>query len=280
MRARAKMLPKVLALVAAACAAIGDAKAGASDLYTTTTVTSGTAPERRAIGFIKCFRDVLVKLSGDPKVLAEPSVQQEAGRAGQLIANFTFRDRLSGVPMHDEQGSYDRPHDLTCVFDQAKLDAFLATLGRKPWLERPRLVAVIGVRDMKGRQGMLAADSDGPRDADMRSALAAAAERQGLDVALATQAALAAAHVDVSSLQPSAEAVALSTLGHSAGRDLALVGTLVWSEKSPAGWIADWRILGGAQSAGWQVSGVGFDEAFRIGVGGVAQRLSENGSPR
>ena len=53
------------ALVAAAfiaAVAFGGATASASDLYTTVTVTSGTAPERRALGFVNCFRDILVKV--------------------------------------------------------------------------------------------------------------------------------------------------------------------------------------------------------------------------
>lgn len=269
------MSRRVMALVAAAFVAavsFGGAAASSSDLYTTVTVTSGTAPERRALGFGNCFRDILVKVSGDQRVLAEPAVAIEAGRAGELISTFAFRDRLSGVPMHDEQGSYDRPHDLTCVFDQAKLDAFLATLGRKPWLERPRLVAMVGIRDMKGAESLLAADAVAPRDQDMRTSLAAAAERQGLELVLPSQAALVAAHVDIGKL-PKADPVTLSSLARAAGGDMTLVGTLVWNDKA-LGWVAEWHIAG--QPTDWSTSGVGFDDAFRNGLGGAAQVLSGN----
>ena len=267
------------ALVAAAffaAVAFGGAVASASDLYTTVTVTSGTAPERRALGFVNCLRDILVKVSGDQRVLSEPAVTAQAGRADELIASFTFRDRLSGVPMHDEQGSYDRPHDLTCVFDRAKLDTFLATLGRKPWLERPRLVAVVGIRDMKGAENLLATDAAAPRDQDMRTSLAAAAARQGLELVVPGQTALVAAHVDIGKL-PEADPVTMSSLARAAGGDMALVGTLVWSDKA-LGWVAEWSIAG--RPTRWGISGVGFDDAFRNGVGGAAQVLSGNGVPR
>lgn len=272
------MSRRAMALVAAvvfAAVAFGSTAAFASDLYTTVTVTSGTAPERRALGFVNCFRDILVKVSGDQRVLSEPAVAAQAGRADELIASFAFRDRLSGVPMHDEQGSYDRPHDLTCVFDQAKLDAFLATLGRKPWLGRPRLVAVVGIRDMKGVESLLAAAAGASRDQDMRTSLAATADKQGLELGLPSQSALAAAHLDAGKL-PAADPVTMATLAHAAGADMALVGTLVWSDKE-LGWVAEWHIAG--RPTRWGISGVGFDDAFRNGLNGAAQALSGNEGP-
>ena len=45
--------------------------------------------------------------------------------AGDYVASFTYRDRLEGIPIHDEQGTYDRPHDLTVNVDPAKIDAAL-----------------------------------------------------------------------------------------------------------------------------------------------------------
>lgn len=279
MSPKATMLGAMAQVAMFCTTALGVVGSHASDFYTTVTVTSGTAPERRAIGFANCFRDVLVKLSGNQSLLAEPEVDAQAGRAGELISGFTFRDRLSGVPMHDEQGSYDRPHDLTCIFDRAKLDAFLASLGSKPWLDRPRLVAVIGIRDMKGAQTILASDGATPRDRDMRTALAAAADKQGLDLAVPGEATIAAAHLEVAGLS-SADPVTIAALARASGGDMALVGTLVWSVRSPPGWIAEWHLAGREPPTAWGISGVGFDDAFRNGVGGAAQVLSGNEAPR
>ena len=55
-----------------------------------------------------------------------------ASSAGQYVSAFSYRDRLEGKPVHDEQGTYDRPHFLTCHFDPQKIDSVLKTLGRKP----------------------------------------------------------------------------------------------------------------------------------------------------
>lgn len=253
----------------ACCAACPAFAAEISGLYSTATITSGTAPARRDIGFANCLRQIVVRVSGDPRLAADPRVAARASRVGDLIASHSFRDRMSGTPIHDEQGSYDRPHDLTCVFDRPKLDAFLATLGRKPWLDRPQLTAVIAIRDIKGADSLLAKDSLGPRDNDMRSALAAAAAGQGLELELPGAATLAASHLDA--------AASVDALARQSGTGKVLVGTLVWRDKSPPGWIAEWHIAG--QPPRWGISGVGFDDAFRAGIGGAAQVLSGNGDP-
>lgn len=260
--------------VALACAACPAFAAEMSGLYSTATITSGTAPARRDIGFANCLRQIVVRVSGDPRLAADPRVAAEVRRAGDLIASHSFRDRMSGTPIHDEQGSYDRPHDLTCVFDRPRLDAFLATLGRKPWLDRPRLTAVIAIRDFKGADSLLAKDSLGPRDNDMRSTLAAAAAGQGLDLELPDAATLAASHLDIAA---SVDAPTVDALARQSGAGKVLVGTLVWRDKNPPGWVAEWHIAG--QPSRWSISGVGFDDAFRAGIGGAAQVLSGNGEP-
>lgn len=249
--------------------------AAASDLYTTQTITSGTAPERRDIGFAQCLRDVVVKVTGDTRLLNAPAVAGQAKRAGDLIASYTFRDRMGGVPLHDEQGSYDRPHDLTCVFDAAKLDAFLKSLNREPWLTRPRVVAVVGIRDMKGVETMLAGDSASPRDRDMLTALARAADKVALPLVVASQRQLSQAGLNTRTL-PTADPARLNTLAKMAGGDVALAGNIVWSDKD-LGWVANWRTDADGKNHGWGVSGVSFDDAFRNAVAGAAQVLSGHG---
>lgn len=248
----------------------------ASNLYTTQTITSGTAPERRDIGFAQCLRDVVVKVTGDSRLLNDPRVAEQAGHAGDLIASHAFRDRMGGTPIHDEQGSYDRPHDLTCVFDEAKLDAFLKSLGREPWLKRPRLVAVVGIRDKKGVESMLAGDSSGPRDRDMLTALARAADKLALPMVVPSQRQLSQAGLNTRTLA-TADPARLNTLAKMASGDVALTGTIIWSDKD-LGWVANWRTEADGENQSWGVTGVGFDEAFRNAVAGAAQVLSGHGA--
>ena len=143
---------------------------GLDDIYTTRAVVTGKDERNRPLGFKLCFEDVIVKVSGDASILSDRRLEALAAVAGQYVSTFHYRDRFEGKPVHDEQGTYDRPHFLTCQFDPQKIDGVLKMLGRKPWLaHRPRLVMVLRVH---GRtiSGLLS--SDGSFDPDMREALA------------------------------------------------------------------------------------------------------------
>jgi uncharacterized protein len=111
---------------------------------------------------------------------------------------------------------------------------------------------------------------------DQREALRAAAERFGMPIALPDQAALADAGLsdqELAQADPSSLDATIKKIG-----DLALVGSMVWSEKT-LGWVADWRLAAPGRAYRWQIRGVGFDEAFRNAMAGAAQVLSGHGQP-
>src|SRR6185503_14958298 len=136
------------------------------------------------------FKEVLVKVSGDPRLLDDPRVEALAQDAGSLVERFTYRDRMEGIPIHDEQGSHDRPHDLTTIFVPEKIDAVLASLGSKPWsAARPVVALVLGVKN--GDRTFLLS-SDGERGIDMRDSLAQASAKIAIPATLPSAAALQA----------------------------------------------------------------------------------------
>ncbi len=234
--------------------AAGSAGAGES-LYRASTVVTGRSPESLAAGLPRCLAAVLVKVSGDPRLGSDPAAAKLAGDARAMVASATFRDRMAGIPVHDEQGSRERPHVLTVDFDPDRIDAALEGLGRRPWPQpRPRLSMRLTVRN--GDTGF-ALTEDGAKGRDMREALADAAERFGLDVEL-----------------PRAEG---QRDGERAGL-VPLAGSLTW-DPGKRGWSADWRLEAPGGGHAWSVGGVSFDEAFRSGIGGSAQVLSGNGEP-
>ncbi len=177
-----------VSLVIALASSASLAAAG-SDLYRVSAVVSGQGEVNRAIGLAQCLEDVLVKVSGDPRLIGDRNVAEFKQRAGTFVARFEYRDRMSGIPIHDEQGSYDRPHDLSVEFDAVKIDAILRSVGRQPWLSpRPNVVVFLAVN---GRKAKFALTSDGGPDPDMRNSLAAAATRVGLPMTLPTSVQLA-----------------------------------------------------------------------------------------
>lgn len=263
------LLIALLAVLARPAAAQTDA------LYSASFIVTGQGEANRAVGIREDFGRVLVKLSGDPTVVDDPRFAALAANAPALVKGFRYRDLLEGKPIHDEQGSYDRPHALTVTFDAAGTDAALAAVGRKPWsAPRPRLFVLLGVEAMRATF-MLTADGTIDRSADMRTAFAAAGDRMGMTVAFPTESQIQASGLTA----PAKEASAPKLAGAAQAGDVVVTGHMIFSEEA-LGWIAEWRMEQGGKAHSWSVRGVNFDAAFRTSVFGAAQILSGNGEPR
>lgn len=235
------------------------------DLYTAKALVTGQGEENRQPGFRDCLAQVLVRVSGDQRLLVRPELADLKTWAGIFVQPFSYHDRLAGKPIHDEQGTYDRPHDLTCRYAPGVVDRLLADLGSRPWrAERPRLAVFLDVT--RHRQPFRVSPDD-PREA-MRHSFALAAAPFAMQVVFpSAREAGASANGPISPIPAKA-----------AGAHRPLIGTLDWSD-ADHGWVATWRLNDGAREHAWSVRGVNFDEAFRVAVRGAAQILSGNGTP-
>jgi hypothetical protein len=244
-------------------------------LYQAKAVVTGTGDANRQIGFKICLENVLVRVSGDQRLLTSPALPALRDRAGDFVAEFRYRDRLEGIPIHDEQGTHDRPHDLTCLYRPETINPVLASLGGRPWVSpRPQLAIFLATRNGT-RHFVLSADgNDGPY---MRESFEAAAGPLAMTVVFPARRQLDAAGLDDSAL-PGSDLATLDRLAMTAGADQALAGSIVWSDRD-LGWIADWRLDFKDRAYDWRVQGVSFDEAFRVAMKGAAQILSGNGQP-
>lgn len=268
--------PSASIALAAMLAAAGPAAAlNLTDLYTTQAIVTGTGEANRQPGLQDCLRKVVAKVSGNRRLLEKPALADALAEAGSYLSEFRYRDRMEGIPIHDEQGTHDRPHDLTCVFDRDKVDALLWSLGGAPWLEeRPRLVVFLAVKN-DARQFLLA--RDGPDGPYMRDSLLAAAAPLALPVALPDVATFAAAGLTPHGLVAGDRARIAQTAARYDGA-LALVGRLAWSDDE-RGWVADWWLEAGGKSHSWHRRGVSFDDAFRDAMSGSLLILSGGGGP-
>lgn len=249
--------------------------AQADELYTARAIVTGQTAENRAPGIAACFKDVLVKVSGDPRLLDDAAVNALSAQASVYVESYEYLDRMAGVQIHDEQGSRDRSFILTVTFEKSRIDALLTRLGRPPWTDpRPRLAVFLAIRN-EARQYMLA--SDGAFGRDQRDSLEAAAWQMGMTVAIPNEAALAAAGIGFESLA-ALEPEALDRAAKAGGADMALAGTLVWN-KGTLGWAAGWRLTAAGKTHRWRVRDVNFDDAFRSALRGAVQILSGNGEP-
>jgi hypothetical protein len=262
-------------LALAICAPRAVSAGEADILYRATAIVTGQGEENRAIGFRLCMEDVIVRVSGDYRLVTSGKARAMIDDAASFVTEFSYRDRLEGIPIHDEQGSYDRPHDLTVDFDRAKIDGALKALGSAPWLEaRPRLIVFLGVANATSN---FVLSSDGEQGFYMRDSFAAASDKIAVPIGLPSQAAITRAKLAQKSLAD-VDLAALDALAEKVGGDQALAGSLVWSDEA-LGWIAEWRLASGRKLYRWKVSGVGFDDAFRNALRGAAQVLSGNGAP-
>jgi uncharacterized protein len=262
----------LLTLLVTAGPALG---ADNGDLYRGRTLVTGIRDETRIPAVPACLLDVLAKVSGDARLITDPRAHKIAAGGTLLVTEYSFRDRLAGRQIHDEQGTRDRPYFLTISFDPPMVDAALASLGSKPWVsERPHL-ALFLVIDNASTAYALA--SDGVFGRDQRDSLEAAAWQTGMKITLPREAALAREGLSAASL-PMAGQAKFDRLAKAIGADLALTGKLVWN-KGTLGWAAEWRLFDGRTSHDWKIKDVNFDDAFRNALRGSAQILSGNGEP-
>jgi len=248
--------------------------AGLDDLYRSRTLVTGIRDETRIPAVPGCLLDVLAKVSGDARLLGDPRAQEIAAAATLLATEYSFRDRLAGRQIHDEQGTRDRPYYLTVTFDQPMVDAALQKLGRKPWTARPRLALFLAVQNGPTHYVL---SSDGPHGRDQRESLQAASWQVSLPVVLPDEAALVREDLNAETLSV-ADPVKLAALAKSLSADLAVVGTLTWN-KGTLGWEASWRLVDQGRAHRWKIKDVNFDDAFRSALRGSAQILSGNGDP-
>jgi hypothetical protein len=241
-----------------------------SDPYQATDIVYGFDVSRREAGFAHCLREVLVRLSGEPRLEHDQRISELAARAHSLVASFDYSDILAGVgePVHDDQGTHDRPYDLVVRFDHAKIDKALADLGEPRWsAPRPQVVPVLAVRGFTGTYLLSAEIRPG---VDQRASLSAAAMQYGLNLRMPTETEFAAWGVTLDGFpSPRAELE---------GEQVLVAGTLEFDEAKP-GWVGSWRMRWRGVDYVWGISGVNFDEAFRALMRGVARVASGHGAP-
>lgn len=240
------------------------------NLYQAVAIVTGSDMRSRPTGFAQCLREVLVKLSGEPRLRDDPRVGELAARAAPLVASFEYADQMAGIPIHDDQGTYDRPFNLTVRFDPERIDQALADLGEKPWRgERPVVVPAVLVRRYSATY-LLSAEDPAPIAADQRGSLVERGEEFGMKVHIPTEAEFAAWGVTAKEF-PSSQLPSPP--------DQALVaGTLQFEEAIP-GWVGSWRMRWRGVDYAWHISGVNFDEAFRDIIRGVVRVASGHGAP-
>jgi len=250
-------------IVAPSCRTLAD---DANSLYQAMEIVTGTDLRERPRGFAQCLQDVLVKVSGDPRLRADPRVIALAQHAGDYVVTFNYVDPIAGTRPKDDQGTYDRSENLTITFDPAKIDALLTSLGDPPWHgPRPVLVPVLSVHGRKPPAYLLSTTE--PLAAEQRDAFERIAAEAGIPLRLPTASGFLRLHTRNDSVAP-------------CGPDgtIVVLGRLDWSETAP-GWIGTWHTCWQGHQHVWSLHGGGYDLAFANIVQGAMLLASGRGTP-
>lgn len=245
------------------------------NLYQAKAIVTGEREETRLPALGQCLKDALKKVSGDPNIDRDSRVEGFAKQAQTYVKGFSYRDRMEGIPIHDEQGTRDRPYDLTVDFHPEKIDEILLALGQKPWaVRRPTIVVILAVR-YEARSYLLTGDAD--EGIDQRESFMSAAWLTGMPMVLPSSATLNEAGMTAEKL-PTATPEDLARIARASGGGIVLVGSIAWN-KGMLGWKGDWQLQSTDGPHHWQIRNVNFDAAFRSAMWGAAQVLSGHGEP-
>jgi hypothetical protein len=264
-----------ISLTAVLMCCTGTMATEAADLYRAQAIVTGQGEANRIIGFASCLEDVLIKVSGAQKLAGDRRLAAYKSKAKGFVRAFSYHDQMSGTPTRDEQGTRDRPYDLIVDFDEKKIDDILKALGLEPWLSRRPVLGVFVEMQQGLKKYMVTADAE--QTELQRESLLGAAGKRGMTIVLPSVAALAKLSINGVELRTMTSST-LASVAAQQGGEIALVGRLVWVDRE-LGWATQWQMDWQSRTHRWQVRGVTFDEAFRRGIGGAAQILSNNDDP-
>lgn len=255
--------------------ALGSAQAAETveGLYVGDAVVTGNleGPERQR-GFREALMQVLVKVSGDADLEAEPRLAALVEGAAALVRSFDYEDRLKKKLMH-EQGTRDWSYILHVHFNSPAIDRALAGLGRRPWgAERPRLLVLCRITDTVGPY-VLGLESQ--RGQGQREVFLSIGRRRGVPLALPRMD--RAERAGVEDAAPARLGGELATaLKATYGADAVLLATMTTT--SEGYWDTSWTLLPAAGEAPprphWTLDRVTFDRAIAFGVERSARALA------
>jgi hypothetical protein len=261
------MIPRCLTLLALALAAGPALAAEVQGLYRAEALVTGTEEPERTRGFRIGLTEVIAKLTGRADLAPHPALTRALQRPHGFVAAFDYEDRMKDIPVHDEQGTRERPHFLRMSFDPARMDALVAAMGLTKWsAERPRLAVLLTVRDAR-RVYLLT--SDGEHGYGQREVLKSASARAGLPILIPSESALGASGLTPEALTTQDALAATQALG----ADGLLLGQL-WLDKDGAYWDVIWQIDCQGVTARWTLDNVSFDQGLRDAVRRAALALS------
>ena len=253
-------------LAAVLSSGVGAAGAELQDLYFAQTVVTGTEKPERSRGFKVGLADVLVKLTGDFRITETETLAPILKKAASYVEHFEYEDRMKGIPVHDEQGTRERPHFLRMQFRPSAIDEALKELGLPKWgADRPVIAVWLGVETASDRYVLHAS---GPEGYGQRAVLLETSQRRGVPIMLPVVPGPGSMITFETITESDLEGLRLASLES----DALMVGVLSLGQGGY--WDMEWRFHWQEQTRSWRTEGVTFDLALRDGLQRAALVLS------
>lgn len=236
-----------------------------SNLYRAEAIVTGTEEPERTRGFKAALQDALVKLTGDIRLLDDERIAALVASPHSLVERFEYEDRMKDIPVHDEQGTRDRPHFLRVFFNSRLINRELERLQIRKWSSDRPLVAVW--LTIETARGVYLLTEEGAEGYGQRWVLTETAERRGIPIQLPT--------AENAQRFPKGTAVEISQLQAASAAGYAiLIGTLKLVEGGY--WNIDWSLHSESGVQRWALVRVSFDRALKDGLEQSALVLSGN----
>jgi hypothetical protein len=234
------------------------------DLYRAQTIVTGTEEPERTRGFRETFETVVAKLTGDTKLVSDPRIQALAATPHRFVEAFAYEDRMKDIPVHDEQGTRERPHFLRVTFSKPAIDDALQHLGIAKWpADRPVVAVWLGIETAGGR--FVLTDS-GPEGYGQRAVLTETALRLGLPITLPSA---SQSTVDFEAITGDRISILRAAAPQA---DVHFVGRL--TVRDDGYWDIAWSFHAWQDVHHWPLSRVTFDRALKQGLADVTGTLS------
>ena len=238
-----------------------------ADLYTAVAFVTGTEEPERSRGFRDGFKQAIVKLTGNAGLANSSRLAPYLHEAADLVASFEYEDRMKGIPVHDEQGTRERPHFLRIVFARSKLDNALVELSLTKWpVPRTRLAVLLAVDVPKGSFVLTRTGQNGY---GQREVLKSVSDKRAIPISLpADDGGIAASDIELNWTKQ------IEFAASSAGAECPLSGTLKLDAQGIY-WNMRWTLRCRGKSTSWSLDGVTYDVALASGLEESARILSQ-----
>jgi hypothetical protein len=222
----------------------------------------GTAQRNEAIG--RAFADMLVKVTGNRRIVALGGLEQELGKASRYVQQYSYR---MADPAREGGQTGEPQRYLKVFFDAGAVDRLLTERQLPVWsANRPSILVWMGMEE-RGKRRLLVSE----QDPATRKHLEAAAETRGLPIIFPIMDLEDQGSLQVADLWGDFESN-IRSASRRYGTDLILTGRLV--EVSKGFWRGHWRLYQGQGVVNWNNQGNSEQEVAADGIQHLGDQLA------